>query len=589
MSENRKLAAILAADVVGYSRLAGADEDRTLARLRALRSDLIDPTIAVHNGRVIKRTGDGALVEFRSVVDAVRCAIEVQNGMLERNAGVLQDRRIEFRIGIHLGDVVEESDGDLMGDGVNIASRLEGVAAPGAICLSEDAYRQVKTRLDLSVSDLGNTQLKNIAEPIRVYSLRVGTAAHAKAVTPESPAALPSTRPPPKLSIAVLPFANMSGDAEQEYFADGISEDIITALSKLSQLFVIARNSSFTFKGRNVNVQEVGPNLGVRYVLEGSVRKSGNRVRITAQLIDATTGGHLWAERFDRDLTDIFAVQDDVTQQIVDALALNLTEGDQQRLATEQTDNLEAYDCFLRGREQLWRFTRAPNIQGRELLQRAIELDPKFAPAYAFLAVANVLDYANQWSPSSSASLEQAEVCATRAVALDDRYPWAHWALGIINLYLRRHDVAIRESERTISLAPNLAEGHESLGTSLYYSGRPEEALPCFERGMALNPYYPDIFLHFQAQATFQLGRYEEAIGILKRRLVRNPDTDVSRVLLAASYGHLGRCEEARHEWQEVFRVNPDYSLEHRRKVLPYKNPDDFELVVDGLRKAGLV
>ena len=371
-----------------------------MARLRALRSDLIDPTIAVHNGRVIKRTGDGALVEFRSVVDAVRCAVEVQNGMVERNAGVPHDRRIEFRIGIHLGDVVEESDGDLMGDGVNIASRLEGVAAPGAICLSEDAYRQVKARLDLSVSDLGNTQLKNIAEPIRVYSLQVGTAGTKATATSEFPTAVASRAPPTKLSIAVLPFANMSGDAEQEYFADGISEDTITALSKLSQLFVIARNSSFTFKGRNVNVHEVGRSLGVRYVLEGSVRKSGNRVRITAQLIDATTGGHLWAERFDRDLTDIFAVQDDVTQHIVGALALNLTKVDQQRLVTEQTDNLEAYDCFLRGREHLWRFTREQNNQARELLQRAIELDPKFAPAYAFLAIAHGLDYINRWSTS---------------------------------------------------------------------------------------------------------------------------------------------------------------------------------------------
>lgn len=589
MSENRKLAAILAADVVGYSRLASADEDRTLARLRALRSDLIDPTIAVHDGRVIKRTGDGALVEFRSVVDAVRCAIEVQNGMVERNAGVPQDRRIEFRIGIHLGDVVEESDGDLMGDGVNIACRLEGVAAPGAICLSEDAYRQVKARLDLSVSDLGSTQLKNIAEPIRVYSLRVGNAEAKATATSESVTSRPATAPPPKLSIAVLPFANMSGDAEQDYFADGISEDIITALSKLSQLFVIARNSSFTFKGKNVHVQEVGTKLGVRYVLEGSVRKSGNRVRITAQLIDATSGGHLWAERFDRDLTDIFAVQDDVTQQIVGALAVNLTEGDRQRLATEQTDNMEAYDYYLRGRELWHRMTKETNIAARDLLQRAIELDPKFAPAFAFLAVANILDYANQWSPSSSRSLKQAEVFATRAVALDDRYPWAHWALGIVELYSRRHDLAIREAKRTISLAPNLAEGHESLGNALHYAGRPEEALACFDRGMALNPYYPDIFLHFQAQATFQLGRFEEAVRILRRRLVRNPGTDVSRVLLAASYGHLGRFEEARHEWQEAFRVNPDYSLEHRRKVLPYKDPEDFELVVDGLRKASLV
>ena len=588
MSENRKLAAILAADVVGYSRLASEDEDRTLARLRALRSDLIDPTIAVHNGRVIKRTGDGALVEFRSVVDAVRCAIEVQNGMAERNAGVQQDRRIEFRIGIHLGDVVEESDGDLMGDGVNIASRLEGIATPSAICLSEDAYRQVKARLDLSVSDLGVMQLKNIAEPIRVYSLQISAAAEAKpAVTagagPHAPA-----KSPPELSIAVLPFVNMSGDAEQEYFADGISEDIITALSKLSQLFVIARNSSFTFKGRSVNVQEVGRNLNVRYVLEGSVRKSGNKVRITAQLIDATTGGHQWAERFDRDLSDIFAVQDDVTQQIVGALELKLTAGDQQRLAAEQTQNLEAYDCFLRGREHMWRLTREQNIEGQQLLRRAIDLDPNFAPAHAFLAVAQALAYVNQWSQSPSKSLEQAIVSATQAVALDDRYPYAHWALGVTSLYLRRLDVAIREAERVIALAPNLAEGHESLGNALHYAGRSDEALVCFERAVALNPYYPDIFLHFHAQAMFQLGRYEEAVAFLKRRLVRNPGTDISRVLLAASYGHLGRLAEAREEWDGVFRINPDYSLEHRRKVLPYKNPADFERVVDGLRKAGL-
>lgn len=588
MSENRKLAAILAADVVGYSRLASEDEDRTLARLRALRSDLIDPTIAVHNGRIIKRTGDGALVEFRSVVDAVRCAIEVQNGMGERNAGVQQDRRIEFRIGIHLGDVVEESDGDLMGDGVNIASRLEGIAAPGAICLSEDAYRQVRARLDLSVSDLGNKQLKNIAEPIRIYSLQVGTAAEAKpemiaGAVARAPAALP-----PDLSIAVLPFVNMSGDAEQEYFADGISEDIITALSKLSQLFVIARNSSFTFKGRSVNVQEVGNSLNVRYVLEGSVRKSGNKVRITAQLIDAPTGGHQWAERFDRDLTDIFAVQDDVTQQIVGALELKLTAGDKQRLVSEQTQNLEAYDCFLRGREHMWRLTREQNIQGQQLLERAIDLDPKFAPAHAFLAVTHALGYVNQWSQSPSKSLEQAIEAATQAVALDDRYPYAHWALGVVNLYLRRLYVAIREAERVIALAPNLAEGHESLGNALHYAGRSDEALLSFERAMALNPYYPDIFLHFHAQAMFQLGRYEEAVVFLKRRLVRNPATDISRVLLAASYGHLGRFAEARGEWEEVFRINPDYSLEHRRKVLPYKNPADFERIVDGLRKAGL-
>src|SRR5262245_6201484 len=313
MPEQRKLVAILAADVVGFSRLTAADEDRTLARLRALRSDLIDPTIAVHNGRVVKRTGDGALVEFRSVVNAVRCAVEVQNAMVERNAGLPPDRRIEFRIGIHLGDVVEESDGDLMGDGVNVAARLEGIAAPGAICLSEDAYRQVKARLDLLVSDLGHTQLKNIAEPVRVYSLKVGVAAKAKSPPPGDAAganssALPLALPD-KPSIAVLPFSNMSADPEQEYFADGMVEDIITALSRFNQLFVIARNSSFTYKGRAVDVKQVGRELGVRYVLEGSVRKAGSRVRITGQLIDASTDAHLWADRFEGNLEDMFDLQ----------------------------------------------------------------------------------------------------------------------------------------------------------------------------------------------------------------------------------------------------------------------------------------
>src|SRR5271166_1542336 len=344
MTEKRKLAAILAADVVGFSRLTGADEDRTLARLRALRSDLIDPTIAVHNGRVVKRTGDGVLVEFRSVVDAVRCAVEVQNAMVERNAGVPAERRIEFRIGIHLGDVVEESDGDLMGDGVNIAARLEGIAHPGAICLSEDAYRQVGARLDLAVSDLGQTQLKNIVETVRVYSLQVGLPAQAKPATQADQSAQTKPSPPPgpdRPSIAVLAFNNMSGDAEQEYFSDGISEDIITDLSQLSELHVTARNSSFVYKRTAVSVPDVARALGVRYVLEGSVRKSGNRVRVTAQLIDSSDGGHVWANRFDRDLTDIFAVQDELTREIVAALKLKLTAGEKGRLARGRAVNVD--------------------------------------------------------------------------------------------------------------------------------------------------------------------------------------------------------------------------------------------------------
>jgi adenylate cyclase len=582
----------LAADVVGFSRLTGADEDRTLARLRALRSDLIDPTIAVHHGRVVKRTGDGAIVEFRSVVDAVRCAIEVQNAMVERNAGVPEDRRIEFRIGIHLGDVVEETDGDLMGDGVNIAARLESVAEPGAICLSEDAYRQVKARLDLHVSDLGRTQLKNIAEPVRVYSLQVGLPAQAKPTTLVEAKSedRPPERPvlPDKPSIAVLPFANMSGDAEQEYFADGISEDIITALSKLSQLFVIARNSSFTFKGKNVHVDEVGKRLGVRYVLEGSVRKSGGRVRITAQLIDATTGGHLWAERFDRDLTDIFAVQDDVTTHIVSALALNLSPSDRQNIAVEHSDNQEAYDCFLRGRELWLRTTKDANREAGDLLRRAIELDPRFAPAYALLGGAHVIDYANGWSTAPAQTLQEAEKAARQAVRLDERHPYALWALALICLWARRYDEALEAAEKAIAFNPNFAEAHTALGFVLHHVGQSEEAVKCHERAVALNPVFPDIWLHFQAQALYQLGRYPEAVGLLKRRILRNPNTDASRALLAASYGQMGRIEEAREAWRELLRVNPAYSVEQRRKVVPYKNPKDFERFVEGLHKAGL-
>jgi adenylate cyclase len=591
MAGERKLAAILAADVVGFSRLTGADEDRTLARLRTLRSDLVDPTIAVHNGRVFKRTGDGALVEFRSVVDAVRCALEVQSAMVERNAGVPADRRIEFRIGIHVGDVIHESDGDLMGDCINIAARLEGIAKPGAICLSDQAYWQVKSRLEMAVSDLGETRLKNIAEPVRAFSVEIGAPSLARPAPPAPlPQETPSHRAPPdKPSIAVLPFQNMSGDVEQDYFADGISEDLITALSKLSQLFVIARNSSFTFKGKTVEIREVGKQLGVRYVLEGSVRKAGNRVRITAQLIDAANDGHLWAERFDRDLTDIFAVQDDVTGQIVAALSLNLTQNDRGRLATEPTDNMEAFDCFLRGRELWWRHAREPNAQARELLQRAVTLDPAFAPAYAWLGAAHINDYVSQWTEQPLRSLDLAYEASTRSASLDPQLPIAYWALLFANLWMRRYDDAIHAGERAIANNPNDAEAYNGLGVALHYMGRSEQALVAFERAVALNPLCPGMWLHFQAQAYFQLGRYEEAAALLRRRIFRNPDTDSSRVLLAASYGELGKIDEARAEWEEAMRVNPAYSLEHRRKVLPYKNPEDFEAVVRGLRKAGVV
>ena len=434
MAETRKLAAILAADVVGYSRLAGTDEDRTLSRLRGLRSDLIDPAIAAHHGRIVKRTGDGALVEFRSVVDAVRCAIEVQNGMVERNAGLPPERRIEFRCGIHLGDVVEESDGDLMGDGVNIAARLEGIAKPGAICLSEDAYRQVKSRLDLVVSDLGATQLKNIAEPVRVYSLEVGKPAKpAKATAPSRrslaallaagvvaliviaggawyflganrPAAVATNTPAPAeathLSIVVLPFTNLSGDPSQDYFADGITENLTTDLSRIRNSFVISRNTAFTFKGKNIDTKEISKELGVRYVLEGSVQRDQNHVRVNAQLIDGQTGAHLWAERFEESITDLFKLQDQVVARLANTLGYELAKAEAQKSA--HSTNPDAIDLMMRGWAVLWQQpTKESTASTLEYFERAIMIDPQNAEAMVGFAYARMRASTYGWSTTA--------------------------------------------------------------------------------------------------------------------------------------------------------------------------------------------
>ncbi len=371
MAETRKIAAILVADVVGYSRLAGADEEGTLARLRALRSDLIDPAIAAHHGRVVKRTGDGSLVEFRSVVDAVRCAIEVQTGMVERNAGLPPERRIEFRVGVHLGDVVEEADGDLMGDGVNIAARIEGIAKPGAICLSEDAYRQVKGRLNLAVIDLGPTQLKNIAEPIRVYSLDVSAPAVAKQ-TPTHSLEKPA---PPRLSIVVLPFANMGGDPEQEHFVDGVTESLTTDLSRIRGAVVIGRNTAFTYKGKHVDLKEIGRELNVRYVLEGSVQRSGNRMRVNVQLIDAETGNHLWAERFDKPLADLFDMQDEIVARLAGALNVELVTAEARR--AEKAPTPDSMDLYFQGMAWLNKGRTPDNVaQAHGFFDRALAADP---------------------------------------------------------------------------------------------------------------------------------------------------------------------------------------------------------------------
>ncbi len=579
MTATRRLAAILAADVAGYSRLMGEDEAGTARAVRE-RREAATPIVRAFGGRLVKTMGDGVLLEFPSVVAAVECAIAIQKLMAERNAETPEPKRILYRIGVSLGDVLIDGD-DIVGEGVNIAARLESICDPGGVFVSGAAYDHVRGRIEATFVDLGEKDLKNIARRVRVYAIK--PASESALFTLSAPAPADASR----VSIAVLPFANMSGDAEQEYFADGIAEDIITALSKIS-LFVIARNSSFTFKGRNVLVAEVGKSLGVRYVLEGSVRKAGAKVRITAQLIDATTGGHLWGERFDRDLADIFAVQDDVTAKVVSALSINLNAGDLQRIASARTENLEAYDCYLRGRELWVRAAKEPNAQARALLQRAVELDPNFAPAHALLSFVHKFDYINEWSASPEHSLQCSRASALRAVSLDDANPIAHLGMADMRLWDRRHDEAIREAERAIALAPNYAGGYVVLGLALHYTGRSEEALGCLDRAVELNPYYPDIHLHLQAQAAYQLSRYPEAAALLKRRILRNPDTDSSRVLLAASYGQMGLIDQAREAWREALRVNPAYSLEHRRKVMPYKNPADFQHFLEGLRKAGL-
>ncbi len=489
MSETRKIAAILVADVVGYSRLAGADEDRTLSRLRGLRSDLIDPAIAAHHGRIVKRTGDGSLIEFRSVVDAVRCAIEIQNGLIERNAGVPPERRIEFRVGIHLGDVVEEADGDLMGDGVNIAARLEGIAAPGAICLSEQAYWQVKGRLDLAVTDLGPTQLKNIAEPIRVYSLQVGVPAQARPATeaktpePKKRSALaplaagiaalliliaggawwsfgagrsPLTQAA-HLSIVVLPFANLSGDPSQDYFVDGITENLTTELSRIRDSFVIARNTAFTYKGKNIDAKEIGKELGVRYVLEGSVQRDQNRVRINAQLIDAESGAHLWADRFDEDVADLFKLQDEVVARLANTLGLELIKAEAEKGA--RSKNPDAVDLTMRG----WALarpsqqTKEKNEAARTLFEQALKIDPDNPDALA----GEAYTYSNEFVGGP-------------------RIPGTDYDAKILG-----------PTDRAIALAPDAFWAYYVKGVYLYYSHRADKAIDAADAGLAINPNFP--------------------------------------------------------------------------------------------------
>src|SRR6202451_1446102 len=560
MSETRKLAAILCPDVGGYSRLAGADEDRILARLRALRSDLIDPTIAVHHGRIVKRTGDGSIVEFRSVVDAVRCAIEVQNAMVERNAGVPEDRRIVFRIGIHLGDVVEESDGDLMGDGGNIAARLEGICEPGAVCVSGAAYEQVRDRVRETFIDLGEKPLKNVGRPVRVYGVAPDRAAGGNPAVPGKHSGLSL---PDKPSIAVLPFQNMSGDPEQEYFSDGISEDIITALSKLRWFFVIARNSSFTYKGKAVHMKRVADELGVGYVLEGSVRKGGNRVRITAQLNDVSTGSHLWAEKYDRELADVFAVQDEITEAIVAAIEPQLYGAENFRARRQTPDSMDAWDLVMRALSHYWRVTRQDNVVAQALLEKAITIDPNYGQALGVLAASHTFSAHMGWAHRAT-SAPIAERAALASIQADSEDPWAHLALGSALLFKRRFEDSLGAFESALSLNPNFALAQGYYGLTLSYCGRWQEACVAAQRALRLSPRDPfaAIFCGIAAYSNFVGRNYDEAIRLATEGIRQRCDFVGGHRVLTAAAGMAGRDDLGKAALLGLERAQPNISLD---------------------------
>ncbi len=581
----RRLAAILAADVVGYSRLVGEDEEGTLRTLSAYR-DVIDGLVAECRGRIFGRAGDSVIAEFASPVEAVRCAVELQRELGERNADRPDDRRMEFRIGINLGDVVVKDD-DLLGDGVNVAARLQTLSDPGGIFVSGTVFDQVEGKLDFGFDDLGAQQVKNIAKPVRVYRVRFGE--HGSAAVARSGETLPL---PDKPSIAVLPFTNMSGDPEQEFFADGMAEDIITALSKYHWFFVIARNSAFTYKGKPVKVQQVARELGVRYVLEGSIQRAGGRIRVNTQLIDASTGNHIWAERYDRELGDIFALQDEITETIATAIEPELGAVERERALRKPPDNLDAWSLYQRG---LWHFYGDPTRDGlaeaRRLFETACDLDPGFAAPYADLAWAHTVEITLGLTVDPEASLENATRAAERAVALDDRDPAARFALGRVHMLKHAYTRAIAEMEAALDLNASFDRAYYGLGMALMYVGRPEESIPQFERAMRLSPRSPRSWTYRQmlGQAYFNLARYEEAMAWLEKaiHIPRAPYMPFAHA--AAALGHLGRLEEARDMLAEVRKRKPDFSIDTvRNTVGRYGRYSCVDQVIDGLRKAGL-
>ncbi len=620
----RKLSAILSADVKGYSRMMEEDELSTVRTLEAYRK-VMSNVILKYRGRVVDSPGDNLLAEFASVVDAVESAVEIQKELGIRNVELTENRRMEFRIGINLGDVIEEGD-RIYGDGVNIAARMEGLAVAGGISVSGTVFEHIKGKLTLGYEYQGDQTIKNISQPVKVYRILTELEAVGKVIVKEGigplkqrwislaavaaviivmggvviwqfyfrfpsvaldPVAKVTFSLPDKPSIAVLPFDNLSGDPKQEYFSDGMTEDLITDLSKISGLFVIARHSTFQYKGKSVDVKTIGRELGIRYVLEGSVRKADNKVRINAQLIDATTGGHIWAERYDGDLEDIFALQDEVTQKIVAALAVRLTDDEQNRLIDKYTNNMEAYDFFLQGSDYLNQQSQTGNLQARQMFEKAIEVDSKFALAYAINGRTHLMEWTMGWSKNSR-PVEAAFELAKKAIALDDSLPDGHALLGDVLLWKKKYEQAIVALKTAVILGPNDADMLAGFAAALSWAGRPSESIGLIKKAMRLNPRYPIWYLWTLGHAYFLTGQHDPAINRFKSILNRNPNFMPAHVYLTSIYIQQGRDEEARIEAAEVGRLSPHTSLEDWKQRLPYKDQSVLNRLIDSLRKAGL-
>jgi len=597
----------------------GEDEDATIRTLEDYRQAMTK-LIERHQGRVVDAIGDNLLAEFASAADAVKCAVEIQEELKARNDILLPSHRMEFRIGVNLGDVVEEGD-RIYGDGINIAARIEGLADPGGICISGTVYDSVADKMTFECQYLGEQTVKNIAKPIRVYKVRVhsGTLAQSTTITREprprpwlkavlfltavmvlgaaaavwkfylGPLPSKTTLPlPDKPSIAVLPFVNMSDDPKQEYFSDGLTEDIITGLSKIPKLFVIARNSTFVYKGKSVKVQDIGRELGVRYVLEGSVRKSGERMRITAQLIDANSGHHLWAERYDRGLKDVFALQDEITENILTSMEVNLTEGEQARLWRRGAVNRKAYEKVLKALEHYRRMTKEDNALAREVYKEAMALDPEYAVPVVGLSYTHWMDVINGWSRSPRNSMKEAAELAEKALKLDDSLADTHVLLGNIYLMKGQYQEAMEAGERALALEPNGADVNALLGLMLRYLGRSDEAIRVLEKAIRLNPIPPAWYLYNIGDAYRLAGLQDMAIQSFKSALEQNPDHFLSKVYLAATYGETGERKEGQRLAAEVLQLNPRFSVDQYARRLPYKNRYDIEKFIDSLHKVGL-